>query len=105
MDNIQLKIKEALNDVNAWQRVPTSLNGIYLVKTPQKAGKETILVEINPKLDGGKLLKRRGLFLKNVSELQKFIKLINNEKLYDVLLALENISGEKEDEKIEPINI
>lgn len=105
MDNIQLKIKEALNDVNAWQRVPTSLNGIYLVKTPQKAGKETILVEINPKLDGGKLLKRRGLFLKNVSELQKFIKVINNEKLYDVLLALENISGEKEVEKIEPINI
>jgi hypothetical protein len=47
MDNIQLKIKEALNDVNAWQRVPTSINGIYLVKTPQKAGKETILVEIN----------------------------------------------------------
>jgi hypothetical protein len=79
VDNIQLKIKEALNDVNAWQRVPTSLNGIYLVKTPQKAGKETILVEINPKLDGGKLLKRRGLFLKNVSELQKFIKVINNE--------------------------
>ena len=89
MDKIELKIKEALDDVNAWQRVPTSLNGVYLVKTPQKAGKETILVEINPKYDGGKLLKRRGLFLKNVSELQKFIKVINNEKLYDVLLAIE----------------
>ncbi len=104
MDDIELKIKEALNDVNAWQRVPTSINGIYLIKTPEKAGKETILVEINPKYEG-KLLKRRGLFLKNVSELQKFIKAINNEKLYDVLVALENISGEKEIEKIEPINI
>jgi len=60
MDGIELKIKEALNDVDAWQRVPTSLNGIFLVKTPQKADKETILVEINPKYESGKLLKRKG---------------------------------------------
>jgi hypothetical protein len=53
MDEIELKIKEALKDVYAWQMVPTSLNGIYIVKTPQKAGKETILVEINPKYEAG----------------------------------------------------
>ena len=105
MDEIELKIKEALNDVDAWQRVPTSLNGIFLLKTPQKAGKETILVEINPKYESGKLLKRKGLFLKNTSELQKFINAMNNEKLYNILLALENISGEKEEEKIEPIDL
>ena len=105
MDEIELKINEALNDVDAWQRVPTSLNGIFLVKTPQKAGKETILIEINPKYESGKLLKRKGLFLKNTSELQKFINAMNNEKLYNILLALENISGEKEEEKIEPIDL
>ena len=60
MDGIELKIKEALNDVDAWQRVSTSLNGIFLVKTAQKADKETILVEINPKYESGKLLKRKG---------------------------------------------
>ena len=37
MDGIELKIKETLN-VDAWQRVPTSLNGIFHVKKPQKAG-------------------------------------------------------------------
>ena len=37
------KIKKALNGVKAWQRIPTSLNGIFLVKTPAKSGKETIL--------------------------------------------------------------
>jgi len=30
---------------------------------------------------------------------------MNNEKLYNILLALENISGEKEEEKIEPIDL
>ena len=64
MDGIELKIKEALNDVDAWQRVSTSLNGIFLVKTPQKADKETILVEINPKYESGKLLKRNDCSLK-----------------------------------------
>jgi len=105
MDGIELKIKEALNDVDAWQRVSTSLNGIFLVKTAQKADKETILVEINPKYESRKLLKRKGLFLKNTSELQKFINAMNNEKLYNILLALENISCEKEEEKIEPIDL
>ena len=37
---MEVRIKEGLNDVKAWQRVPTSLNGIYLVKTPTKAGKK-----------------------------------------------------------------
>jgi len=43
------------------------------------------------------------LFLKT-HELQKFIKASNNDKLY-ILLALENISGEKEEENIEPIDL
>jgi len=30
---------------------------------------------------------------------------MNNEKLYNILLALENISCEKEEEKIEPIDL
>jgi len=37
---MEVKIKEALNGVKAWQRIPTSLSGIFLVKTPAKAGKE-----------------------------------------------------------------
>ncbi len=99
------KIKKALKDVKAWQRIPTSLNGIFLVKTPAKSGKETILVEINPNDERGNLMKRRGLFLKNCLELEKFIYIMNNEKLKDVLRALENLSGGSEDKKIETIDI
>lgn len=102
---MEVRIKEGLNDVKAWQRVPTSLNGIYLVKTPTKAGKETILVEINPTDERGNLIKRRGLYLKNTVELKKFIDAMDNEKLKAVLVALENISGEKEDKKITPVDL
>ena len=42
VNEIEVRIKKALNDVKAWQRVPTSINGIFLVKTPEKAGKYSV---------------------------------------------------------------
>jgi hypothetical protein len=53
----------------------------------------------------GNLLKRRGLYLKNTMELEKFTDVIDNEKLKVVLVALENISGVKEEEKIKPLDL
>lgn len=63
------------------------------------------MVEINPKDEMGNLLKRRGLYLKNTMELEKFTDVIDNEKLKVVLVALENISGVKEEEKIKPLDL
>lgn len=45
---LENKIKDALKDVKAWQRVPTSVSGVYLVKAPGNADSDTIMVEINP---------------------------------------------------------
>jgi hypothetical protein len=104
-NEIEVRIEKALNDVKAWQRVPTSINGIFLVKTPEKAGKKTILVEINPEDEHGKLIKRRGLFLKSLSELEQFNNAMENGKLKEVLEAIENISDENEEEKIKPLNL
>ena len=102
---MEVRIKKALNGVKAWQRIPTSLNGVFLVKTPAKDGKENIMVEVNPKDERGNLMKRRGLFLKSTLELEKFNASLDNHKLKNVLAVLENISGVKEDDKIEPLDI
>ncbi len=105
VNEIEVRIKKALNGVKAWQRVPTLINGIFLVKTPEKAGKETFLVEINPEDEHGNLIKRRGLFLKSLLELEQFNNAMENGKLKEVLGALENISEVNEEEKIEPVNL
>jgi hypothetical protein len=76
-----------------------------LVKTPEKAGKTTILVEINPEDEHGQLIKRRGLFLKSISELEQFNNAMGNGKLKEVLGAIENISEVNEVEKIKPVNL
>jgi hypothetical protein len=38
VNEIEVRIKKALNDVKAWQRVPTSINGIFLVNLYLKKG-------------------------------------------------------------------
>lgn len=102
---VEEKIKNALSNVKAWQRVPTSLDGIFLVKTPVKGGKETMLVEINPKDEKGNFIKRRGLFLKSINELDKFKQALDENKLEEVIKAIENITGAKEMKKIETVDL
>ena len=94
MENqLEQKIIEALESVEPWQRVPTSLEGAYLVKTPAKGNDGTIMVEINPINERGNPMKRRGLFLRHSIELGSFLEVMQNERLDEVLKALDNISG------------
>jgi hypothetical protein len=104
-ESMEEKIKEALKDVKAWQRVPTSLDGVYLVKTPSSAGRESIMVEINPSDERGNPLKRRGIYMRKVSDLESFIEVMQDEKLKEVLLTLEKISGISHEDKIKPVEL
>lgn len=92
-NELEEKIIEALESVEPWQRVPTSLEGVFLVKTPPKGSDETIMVEINPLNENGNLMKRRGLFLRQNVELERFLDVMQNESLEEVLKALDSIAG------------
>lgn len=102
---LENKIKEALKDVRPWQRVPTSVNGVYLVKTPADNSKETIMVEINPLNERGSPMKRRGLFLKDTSEFSGFKGIFQNESVMDLLDAIEEIDGKEKKKEVKAIEI
>jgi hypothetical protein len=92
MENqIEEKIEEALENVEPWQRVPTSVDGAFLIKTPEKGGNKTIMVEINPLNERRTPMKRRGLFLRQTIELEKFIEVLENESVTDLLKALDDL--------------
>lgn len=94
MENqLENKIKEALENVEPWQRVPTSVDGAFLVKTPEKGANKTIMVEINPLNDRGNPMKRRGLFLRQSMELEKFLEVLENESMAELLKTLDDLSG------------
>jgi len=94
MENqLENKINEALENVEPWQRVPTSVDGAFLVKTPEKGANKTIMVEINPLNDRGNPMKRRGLFLRQSMELEKFLEVLENESMAELLKTLDDLSG------------
>jgi len=102
---LENKIRTALKEVKAWQRVPTSVNGVYLVKTPADGSNETLMVEINPINERGTPMKRRGLFLKNTSEFNGFGDIFGNEKVLELLGTLENIAGGEKVKEIKAVEI
>ncbi len=87
------KIVEALENVEPWQRVPTSIDGVFLIKTPEKGGNKTIMAEINPLNERRMPMKRRGLFLRQSVELEKFLEVLENESMVELLKALDAVSN------------
>jgi hypothetical protein len=104
-NELEGKIKEAIKNVKAWQRVPTSVSGVYLVKAPGNADKDTIMVEINPLNERGTSMKRKGLFLKSSSEFEGFGEIFKNESVMELLSTLEGINGGSNKQEIKAIEI
>ena len=102
---LESKIKDALKDVKPWQRVPTSVEGVFLVKTPANDNRETIMVEINPLNERGTSMKRKGLFLKSTLEFEGFRGIFENEKVMELLGAIEGISGVSKKKEVRAIEI
>ncbi|MGF7118354.1 hypothetical protein [Methanobacterium oryzae] len=102
---METKIRDAIKNVKAWQRVPTSVNGVYLVKAPGNADNDTIMVEINPLNDRGTSMKRKGLFLKSSVEFEGFGEIFKNESVMELLSTLEGINGGSNKQEIKAIEI
>ncbi len=102
---LENKVKEALNGVKPWQRVPTNVEGVFLVKTPANDNRETIMVEINPLNERGTSMKRKGLFLKSTAEFEGFGSVFKNDKVMDLLDAIESIAGRAKKKEIRAIEI
>ena len=103
--NLENKVKETLENIKPWQRVPTNVSGVFLVKTPSSGKQETVMIEINPIDVQGNPIKRRGIFLKKSSELEGFIDVMQNNKVKDLMKVLEKITGVNSDKEIDPIEI
>lgn len=87
---LKQKIENIMKDAKPWQRVPTSIDGAYLIKAPSRGDQETLMVEFNPLDSEGRPIKRRGIFISNVNQLELFKDLMNQDKVKHLLGALPN---------------
>jgi hypothetical protein len=73
-----------------WGRKATSVPGIFLLKLPPYRGSPSqLVVEVNPTDASGNPTKKRGLILRNSTELNEFKRLINEAKLEVLMGAVE----------------
>lgn len=90
-EELKTKIRKAVSGAKMWQRIPTSIEGAFLVKAP-KGNDFTVMVEINPQDDEGRPIKRRGLFITSTQHLEMFFEVMSNTKVTDLLDAIGDVN-------------
>jgi hypothetical protein len=93
--SLEEKLRDFLEKGKDWERIRTTINGIFILKIPRSKIKDTpsrIVVELNPSDEYGNPTKKRGIILKNLEELKEFKNLINNEKLEHLLKTIDDIN-------------
>lgn len=102
---LESKIKETLENVKPWQRVPTSLEGVFLIKAPTRGDQESVMVEINPLDESGRPIKRRGIFIQRKIHLQRFLEVMQEPRLEEFLDTLDSMAGTVGEEKVGTLEI
>jgi len=76
------------------------------LKAPAARGRPaSLLVEINPVGPDGVPTKRRGLILRNLEELKEYRKLISEDRLEEILKAIERVNPKSAGQEEEGLEI
>ena len=101
------KLDEFLDKGKDWERLRTSVPGVFVLKLPKYRGSPPRLaVELNPTDESGRPTKRRGLILRSTNELEEFKELFQPEKLSKLLGMIDSVNPKVEaarKEKGEPV--
>ena len=98
---LEEKIKQVVKESHDWEKIPTTIKGIFLVKVPGRGDKgPTVLIELNPADESGAPSKRRGLYIKSYNELLEFQKMINNEKLTELAKTISQLYPTQERKRV-----
>jgi hypothetical protein len=93
MVDIKAQLKEHLKNAADWGKMETPVSGVFVVKVPATKTRPALLfLEINPLLDDGRPLKKRGLFVGNKEMLVKFGEALNDDKVFQLIGELEQVN-------------
>ena len=91
--SIRDRLKRLLEEGGDWERKPTSVPGMFLVRMPQyKSRPPSLAVEINPVDSTGKPSKRKGVMIRSASELDEIAKVISDPKVAEIVRAIDDIN-------------
>ncbi|HIH36205.1 MAG TPA: hypothetical protein HA255_07125 [Methanosphaera sp.] len=89
-----------IEEAGEWERIETSVDGLFVVKPPEYNNRQTVFVEIIPSING-QAIKKKGIYLKSTKELEACLDLLNNPKTKELLDVITEYYGKRESPKIE----
>ena len=93
-DKLEVALKDILKNGRDWDRKPTTVPGVFILRLPKyKIIPPRLVVELNPIDEYGKPSKRRGLILRSSEDLREYRELINTEKLDNLLKTLDKVNS------------
>jgi hypothetical protein len=99
---LESKLADFLKSGKDWERKPTTVSGVFVLKMPPFRGSPARLaVELNPVDGAGRPTKKRGVLLRSSEELAEYKKLIDDERLTSLLKSVDAL-GPKPEKKEEP---
>jgi len=83
-----------------WERKNTSLAGVSIIRLPATRSRPASLaMEVNPVDENGRPMKKKGIMVMSRIELLAFRQIFGNEKLEQLLTAVEEVLPEKKGAK------
>jgi len=101
------KLRELLEKGRDWERRPTNIPGVFVIKLPESSLRPASLaVELNPLDEFGRPTKKRPLLIRSRAELEAFRKIINDKRLDRLMEMLDEVNpGGGEEEAGEAIEV
>ena len=87
------KLEEFLRTGNDWEKLKTSVPGVFIQKLPPyRFFSSRLAVEVNPVDASGNTTKRRGLLIRFADEYEAFKDILNDDKLPGLLEMLDEVN-------------
>ena len=97
--SIEDKLSAFLSKSRDWERRPTNIPGIFLIKLPSfRSRQASIAIEINPVNATGAATKKRGVVIRSASELNQLNSILADQKLIELAKRLDEVNPKQKEE-------
>jgi hypothetical protein len=97
--SIEDKLSAFLSKSRDWERRPTNVPGIFLLKLPSSRSRSaSIAIEINPVGTTGAATKKRGIVIRSTSELHQFNNILADQKLIELARRIDEVNPKQKEE-------
>jgi hypothetical protein len=90
---IEERLVSFLKDARDWERRPTNIAGVFLLKLPSSRTRQaSVVIEINPVDASGAATKKRGIVIRSAYELNEFNRILANQKLAELARKVDEVN-------------